>query len=639
LKKYRFLFIVIALILCLCACRAQPTPGPVDPTAPVETPTGSPQVPPTPEQTPTGQPGAFTAPDGTEVLGVELSGMTREQALQALSDAAAGYRLSLTVGETQLELSGESVSLTPDAAMFDACWQALETGDELPAFSFSLDFSALEALLADALQSPAQNAAVQYSREQQKFVVAEGKAGFEHDLAAISDLVKTCMCQLYSSCRFDVPGREIAPSVTAEDPRLIAAAEAANRYLDLRLTCVFKTEQGKTSEVTIPRNELAGLVKVSSGYTVGIDRSAIDRYVSLLVLNHHTPAYNANFRATDGQIIPLTVRYTGWNPDAKALADDIYNCLTKGISGTREVPYLSDAQMYMPYEGTYIEISLTAQHLWMYENGVCVVSTPIVSGCVAIPGRLTPTGVFSIYSKSTNAWLVGPTWRDFVYYWMPFYGAYGLHDATWRSEFGGEIYVNEGSHGCTNLPLEAAAKIYEYAEIGTKVIIYGGVTKAYDLTQEITGTASYRLPLHTEPFRLDTALKYNGAPLTYTSDNPQVVSVSADGTVTLLQPGTANITVTAAPFTHHTGATFTVQVTVQDTCGEGRHTGEWVQTAEPECEKPGVETRTCIYCGQVDTRELPPVGHSFTDSSIVCTNGCGTVAPTMPELPSGPRTR
>ena len=36
----------------------------------------------------------------------------------------------------------------------------------------------------------------------------------------------------------------------------------------------------------------------------------------------------------------------------------------------------------------------------------------------------------------------------------------GFHDATWRSAFGGNIYEYSGSHGCVNLPPNAAKSLY-----------------------------------------------------------------------------------------------------------------------------------------------------------------------------------
>ena len=55
---------------------------------------------------------------------------------------------------------------------------------------------------------------------------------------------------------------------------------------------------------------------------------------------------------------------------------------------------------------------------------------------------------------------------------MPFNGGIGLHDATWRGSFGGEIYRNSGSHGCINMPYEKAKELYEKVDAGTVVHVY-----------------------------------------------------------------------------------------------------------------------------------------------------------------------
>ena len=55
---------------------------------------------------------------------------------------------------------------------------------------------------------------------------------------------------------------------------------------------------------------------------------------------------------------------------------------------------------------------------------------------------------------------------------MPFNGGIGLHDASWRNSFGGDIYINNGSHGCINLPLEAAEKLYNIINSEMPIIVY-----------------------------------------------------------------------------------------------------------------------------------------------------------------------
>ena len=56
---------------------------------------------------------------------------------------------------------------------------------------------------------------------------------------------------------------------------------------------------------------------------------------------------------------------------------------------------------------------------------------------------------------------------------MPFIGnSIGLHDASWRWQFGGEIYKTNGSHGCVNLPYNVAQTIYDNILPGTKILVH-----------------------------------------------------------------------------------------------------------------------------------------------------------------------
>jgi len=68
--------------------------------------------------------------------------------------------------------------------------------------------------------------------------------------------------------------------------------------------------------------------------------------------------------------------------------------------------------------------------------------------------------------------LNGEDYSTPVDYWMPFAGNVGMHDATWRGSFGGDIYLNNGSHGCVNLPWSSAKTIYENVDAGFPVLVY-----------------------------------------------------------------------------------------------------------------------------------------------------------------------
>jgi lipoprotein-anchoring transpeptidase ErfK/SrfK len=123
----------------------------------------------------------------------------------------------------------------------------------------------------------------------------------------------------------------------------------------------------------------------------------------------------------------------------------------------------------------YIEVNLNQQKLWAWQDNQVIFSTPITSGASGY-GFGTPVGLFSIYAKERSRYLNGAQygWGYNVYvdYWMPFSGGVGLHDADWRSSFGGQDYINAGSHGCVNMTKSAAAYLYGWATIGTPVWVH-----------------------------------------------------------------------------------------------------------------------------------------------------------------------
>ena len=74
--------------------------------------------------------------------------------------------------------------------------------------------------------------------------------------------------------------------------------------------------------------------------------------------------------------------------------------------------------------------------------------------------------------KQEHATLNGDNYSTPVNYWMPFNGNVGLHDATWRKSFGGDIYLTSGSHGCVNLPFDKAREIYNIVDKTMPIIVY-----------------------------------------------------------------------------------------------------------------------------------------------------------------------
>ena len=81
----------------------------------------------------------------------------------------------------------------------------------------------------------------------------------------------------------------------------------------------------------------------------------------------------------------------------------------------------------------------------------------------------------------------GSSYASPVSFFIPFCGGIGMHDASWRSSFGGDIYLYGGSHGCINMRYSDVSVVYDNVDIGTHVIVYGGAYVAYSPPDEGSG--------------------------------------------------------------------------------------------------------------------------------------------------------
>ena len=48
----------------------------------------------------------------------------------------------------------------------------------------------------------------------------------------------------------------------------------------------------------------------------------------------------------------------------------------------------------------------------------------------------------------------------------------GLHDSSWRTEFGGDIWKTNGSHGCINMPKNKIPQLFNMVEVGMPVVMH-----------------------------------------------------------------------------------------------------------------------------------------------------------------------
>jgi L,D-transpeptidase catalytic domain len=137
-------------------------------------------------------------------------------------------------------------------------------------------------------------------------------------------------------------------------------------------------------------------------------------------------------------------------------------------------------------QGKEIIVSLSHQWLWAYDNGKVVFNAAVMTGRPALP---TPTGTYHVFLKLhpttfTSPWPVGspywypPTFINYALEWRA--GGFFLHDSWWHSVYGPgtngwhfdpKFGWQWGTHGCVAMPFSTAQWLYNWAPIGTTVII------------------------------------------------------------------------------------------------------------------------------------------------------------------------
>lgn len=200
---------------------------------------------------------------------------------------------------------------------------------------------------------------------------------------------------------------------------------------------------------------------------------AIEEFVKELAAKYDTVGGSRQFHATRGELVTVEGGVYGNQIDQKKEIAYLTEAFYAKKKEVHEPAYLQEAwkQGSEDIGSTYIEVDMGEQKMYYYVDGVLKIDTPIVTGNTS--RRMgTPSGVNYVYLKQKNRILRGRDYASHVDFWMPVKGNIGIHDAAWRSKFGGEIYQTNGSHGCINTPREAMEELFDMAEVGTPVVMF-----------------------------------------------------------------------------------------------------------------------------------------------------------------------
>ncbi len=129
-----------------------------------------------------------------------------------------------------------------------------------------------------------------------------------------------------------------------------------------------------------------------------------------------------------------------------------------------EQPSLDQVPTPTVTEGKQIVVVLSQQRTYAFEDGQLVGEFVVSTG---LPDTPTVTGEYRVYLKLASDHMVGPGYDLPGVPWvMYFFQGYGLHGTYWHNNFGQPM-----SHGCVNMRTPDAEWLFNWATLGTSVLV------------------------------------------------------------------------------------------------------------------------------------------------------------------------
>jgi lipoprotein-anchoring transpeptidase ErfK/SrfK len=157
--------------------------------------------------------------------------------------------------------------------------------------------------------------------------------------------------------------------------------------------------------------------------------------------------------------------------------------LALGVAGVQH--YAAQLHNGLLHDGPtrLITVAVQGQRLIAYQEGRVVVDAPVTTGR---PALATDIGAMQVLRKDAP-WTMQSPWPKGSPEWYPdtvvqmvvwfTKNGEGLHDASWQpaATLGpGSQFGPFASHGCIHLPLAAIQTLFDWAPIGTPVVVYPG---------------------------------------------------------------------------------------------------------------------------------------------------------------------
>jgi lipoprotein-anchoring transpeptidase ErfK/SrfK len=420
------------------------------------------------------------------VAGQESGSMNKQALKESLQNRQKALKVSFTVGEKKLRPKEQEIGLKFDTeATVKSAFNAKRQEGFFTRIAYwrhrdvaahvSLNDSLLKQYIESntpELQKAPTDAQLQFDGASSQFIISKQADGESPDIAKVKSIILSASQDL-SAKQVPVSVAKQGPKITEEklQPLLVPANGLVSRSIVLRgAGQTFRAKPADIAEWMTPTPQEDGSMKLI------IDPGKIQSYVEKIGKKVSKSPQDRKIiqDATAGTEVVLQEGVDGTELAGKqALTDSIATALKleKDVSQELEVQTAAHKVVNMSSYDKWIEIDLSEQRTTAYEKATPIKNYLIASG---MKGHETVQGEFAIWHKTKSQTMSGGSKADGSYYnidnvqWVSyFYEDYALHGAWWRKQFG-----YPASHGCVNMTNADAQWIFEWAPMGTKVIVH-----------------------------------------------------------------------------------------------------------------------------------------------------------------------
>lgn len=427
----------------------------------------------------------------SRVNGIDSFGKTAQQMADLLADREKAYHMVIKTadGATEQVITPDMVDLSSNLQPGDMSrllanqqaflWPRYLLGDKLEqkTSGWKLNRDKLNALV-DALPEVSRtdlvqtkNADLVYDQQQKSYLVQEEVYGNNIDTDRFKDALADAIVNLQEE--ISLADYAVQPTLKADDSRLKELIGKMNQIAQMKITLKIGGDQE-----TVPQEKIISWIGIDENANMVVHDEAIRAYVGELAGKYDTVGKNRSFHTSYGAVVNISSGDYGRKVDQEAEFNALKENLTDGRDLTRDLNFSQKAAGGAGDDigSSYVEVNLTAQHLFVYKDGRKVVDTAVTTG-KPVNHHQTNVGIFRVKSHEANRTLRGrnddgSSYASPVKYWMPFDGGIGLHDAPWKSNYGGKNYLTNGSHGCVNLPPSVAGSVFANVSVGMPVVVY-----------------------------------------------------------------------------------------------------------------------------------------------------------------------